>query len=41
MEVCCEASTDFLVELFRFTITYVGPDIAGKRVGETNSQQFS
>jgi hypothetical protein len=32
---------DFLVEPFSFTIAYVDPDIAGKRVGENNTQLFS
>jgi len=31
--------TDFLVEPFSFTIAYVDPDIAGKRVGKNNTQQ--
>ena len=35
-----DALTDFLVEPFNFTISYVDPDIAGNRVGETNTQQF-
>jgi hypothetical protein len=39
--VHCEASTNFLVQPFSFTITYVDPDVAGKRVGETNTQLFS
>ena len=29
-----DASNDFLVEPLSFTIAYVDPDIAGKRVGE-------
>ena len=37
----CDASNDFLVEPFSFTIAYVDPDIAGKRVGENNTQLFS
>jgi len=37
----CDASTDFLVEPFSFTIAYVDPNIAGKRVGENNTQLFS
>jgi len=39
--VRCDASNDFLVEPFSFTIAYVDPDIAGKRVGENNTQLFS
>jgi len=39
--VCCDASKDFLVEPFSFTIAHVDPDIAGKRVGENNTQLFS
>ena len=39
--MCCDASNDFLVEPFSFTIAYVDPDIAGKRVGENNTQLFS
>ena len=35
------ASNNFLVEPFRFTIAYVDPDIAGKRVGENHTQLFS
>jgi len=31
----------FLAEPFSFTIAYVDPDIAGKRVGENNTQLFS
>jgi len=38
--VCCNASTDVLVTPFSFTIAYVDPDIAGKRVCETNTQLF-
>jgi len=37
----CDASNDFLVEPFSFTNGYVDPDIAGKRVGENNTQLFS
>jgi len=36
-----DASNNFLVEPCSFTITYVDPDIAGKRVGEYNTQLFS
>jgi len=36
-----DSSNDFLVESFSFTIAYVDPDIAGKRVGENNTQLFS
>jgi len=39
--VRCDASTDFLVQPFSFTIAYVDPDIARKRVGENNSQLIS
>jgi hypothetical protein len=39
--VHCNTSNDFLVEPFRFTITYVDPDIPGKRVGENNTPLFS
>jgi len=39
--VCCDTSTNILVEPFSFTIAYVDPDIAWKRVGEHNTQQFS
>jgi len=39
--VRCDASNNFLVEPFSFTIAYVDPDIAGKRVGEYNTQLFS
>ena len=37
----CDVSNDFLVEPFNFTITYVDPDIAGKMVGESNTQLYS
>ena len=37
----CDASTDFLVEPFSFTIAYVDFGIAGKMVGENNTQLFS
>jgi len=40
-KVCFNVLTDFLVELFTFTMAYVGQDIAGKWVGENNTQQFS
>jgi len=39
--VRCDASTDFLVEPISFTIAYVDPNIAGKEVGENNTQLFS
>jgi len=39
--VRCDTLNDFLVEPFSFTIAYVDPDIAGKRVGENNTQLFS
>jgi hypothetical protein len=39
--VRCDASNDFLVEPFSFTIAYMDPDIAGKMVGENNTQLFS
>jgi hypothetical protein len=41
MKVRCNASTDFLVEPLSFTIAYVDPVIAGKRVGENNTLLFS
>jgi hypothetical protein len=37
----CDAWNDFLVEPFSFTIAYVDPDFAGKKVGENNTQPFS
>ena len=37
----CDALNDVLVEPFTFTITYVDSNIAGKRVGEKNTQRFS
>jgi len=36
----CDALTDFLVELFTFTIAYVDPSIAGQRVDENNTPLF-
>jgi len=39
--VHCDASTDFLVDPFIHTISYVDRDTAGKRVGEHNTQLFS
>jgi hypothetical protein len=39
--VRCNASNHFFVERFSFTITYVDLDIAGKRVGENNTQLLS
>jgi len=36
--VRCDASNDFLVDPLSFPIAYVDPDIAGKRVGENNTQ---
>lgn len=36
----CDPSTDLLVKPFSFTIVYVDPHIAGKRVGENNTQLF-
>jgi len=39
--VRCDSSNYSLVAPFSFTITYVDPDIAGKRVGENNTQLFS
>jgi len=33
MKVCCDASTDFLLQQFTFGIAYVDPNIGGKRVG--------
>jgi len=41
MNMRCDASTDFLVNPFSFTITDVDPNIAGKMVGESNNQLFS
>jgi len=41
IKVRCDASTDFVVKPFSFTITYVDPDIAGKRVSENNTRPFS
>jgi len=40
IEVSCDVPTNFHVEQFIFTIAYVDPDIAGKRVGQNNSQPF-
>jgi len=37
----CDASADFLVESFSFTVAYVDLDIAGKRMAEIDAQQFS
>jgi hypothetical protein len=37
----CDHYKTFLVELFRFPIAYVDPDIAGMRVGKNNIQLFS
>jgi hypothetical protein len=39
--VGCNPLTDFHVVPFSFTILYVDPDIAGKRVGEINPYLFS
>jgi len=39
--VSCDALTDFHTEPLIFTIAYVDPDIAGKRVIEHNTQLFS
>jgi hypothetical protein len=41
INVGCDASNDFLVAPVNFTIAYVDPNIAGKRVGEINTQLFS
>jgi hypothetical protein len=41
IKVHCNPSINFLVEPFIYAITYVDPDIAGKRVSEYNSQLFS
>jgi len=41
IKVCCEAFPGFLVEPFSVTIAYVDPNIAGKRVGENNTQLFT
>jgi len=40
VQVRWDASTDFHVEPISFTIAYVDRDIAGKRVGENNTQLF-
>jgi hypothetical protein len=40
-KVLCDTSKDFVVEPFGFTITYVDPDIPGKRVVENKTQLFS
>jgi len=37
----CNTSTGFLVDPFSFTIAYVDPVIAGKRVGETYTRLIS
>jgi hypothetical protein len=39
--VRCDASNDFLVQPFSFTISYLDSDIAGKRVGENITKLFS
>jgi len=39
--VRCDASNDFLVDPFSLTIAYLDPDIAGKWVGENNTQVIS
>jgi len=41
MKKRCDAVTDYLFELLRFTIAYVDPEIAGKRVGEHNTRLLS
>jgi len=41
MEALWDCLTDFLVEPIIFTIAFVDPDIAGKRVGENNCPLFS
>jgi hypothetical protein len=41
IKVRCDASTDLLVEPYSFIFAYVDPDIAGKRAGEINTQQFT
>jgi len=39
--VHCDASTNFLLELFSFTNAYVEPDIAGQMVAENIPELFS
>ena len=41
IKVRCNALPGFLVEPFSVTIAYVDPNIAGKRVGENNTQLFT
>jgi hypothetical protein len=41
IKVGWDAWNNCLVEPFSFTIAYVDPDIAGKRVGDNNTQRFS
>jgi len=41
INVSWNALVDFLVKPFSFTIAYVHPNIAGKSVGENNTQLFS
>jgi len=41
VQPCCDTLTDIHVDPFLFAIAYVDPNIAGKRVGETNTQLFS
>jgi len=40
IQVHCNDSSDLHVESLSGTITYVYPDITGKRVGENNTQRF-
>jgi len=37
----CDVSAHFVVQPLSFTIACVDPDIAGMRLGETNTQLFS
>ncbi|KAF8538192.1 hypothetical protein BDD12DRAFT_885850 [Trichophaea hybrida] len=41
IKVYCNILANSLVELYSFTITYIDSHVAGKRVGENNSQLFA
>jgi hypothetical protein len=41
LQVGCDTSTDFVVEPFSLTITFVDPNIAERWVGENNTQLLS
>ena len=41
MKVCCDDSSDSLIQPLIFTIVYADPDFAGKRLGENNPQLIS